>query len=82
VPGYTAPQAGFFLWLPVEDGEAAAVKLWQETGVRVLPGAYLAREVNGQTPGADRIRVAMVAEQEEMRDGLTRLKACLYERGQ
>jgi aspartate/methionine/tyrosine aminotransferase len=79
VPGYTAPQAGFFLWLPVENGEAAAVKLWQETGVRVLPGAYLAREVNGQTPGADRIRVAMVAEQEEMRDGLTRLKACLYE---
>ena len=29
----------FSLWLPVEDGEAAAVKLWQETGVRVLPGA-------------------------------------------
>jgi len=77
-PGYTAPQAGFFLWLPVEDGEAAALKLWRETGVRVLPGAYLAREVDGVTPGADRIRVAMVAEQDEMRDGLTRLKACLY----
>lgn len=82
VPGYSAPQAGFFLWLPVPDGEAAAVKLWQETGVRVLPGAYLAREVNGQTPGADRIRVAMVAPEDEMRDGLTRLKACLYGQGQ
>ena len=79
VPGYRPPQAGFFLWLPVADGEAAALKLWQETGVRVLPGAYLAREVEGATPGADRIRVAMVAEQEEMRDGLTRLKACLYQ---
>jgi len=78
VPGYTAPQAGFFLWLPVEDGEAAAVKLWRETGVRVLPGAYLAREVDGVTPGSDRIRVAMVAEEQEMRDGLMRLKACLY----
>ena len=35
VPGYAAPQAGFFLWLPVDDGEAAALKLWRETGVRV-----------------------------------------------
>jgi aspartate/methionine/tyrosine aminotransferase len=78
VPGYAAPQAGFFLWLRVADGEAAALKLWQEVGVRVLPGAYLAREVAGQTPGADRIRVAMVADRHEMRDGLTRLKACLY----
>jgi aspartate/methionine/tyrosine aminotransferase len=79
VPGYTAPQAGFFLWLPVADGEAAALKLWRETGVRVLPGAYLARAVDGATPGADRVRVAMVAEQQEMRDGLMRLKACLYD---
>jgi aspartate/methionine/tyrosine aminotransferase len=78
VPGYVPPQAGFFLWLPVADGEAAALKLWRETGVRVLPGAYLARDVDGTTPGADRIRVAMVAEQQEMRDGLMRLKACLY----
>ncbi len=78
VPGYVAPQAGFFLWLPVDDGEAAALKLWRETGVRVLPGAYLAREAGGLTPGANKIRVAMVAEQQEMRDGLIRLKACLY----
>ena len=78
VPGYRPPQAGFFLWLPVEDGEAAALKLWRETGVRVLPGAYLAREVDGVTPGADRLRVAMVAEEQEMRDGLTRLRSCLY----
>jgi len=78
LPGYHPPQAGFFLWLRVADGEAATVKLWRETGVQVLPGAYLSRDVNTANPGADRIRVAMVAEQEEMRIGLTRLKACLY----
>jgi len=78
-PGYAGPEAGFFLWLPVENGEAAALKLWREAGVRVLPGAYLAREVDGVTPGADRIRVALVAEENEMREGLMRLKACLYE---
>ncbi len=79
VPGYVPPQAGFFLWLPVEDGEAATLKLWRETGVRVLPGAYLARKVDGVTPGHDRIRVAMVAEQEDMRRGLIKLRETLYD---
>lgn len=51
VPGYVSPEAGFFLWLPVEDDEAAALKLWRETGVRVLPGSYLAQNVAGGTPG-------------------------------
>ncbi len=46
--GYMGPEGGFFLWLPVPDGEEAALKLWTETGVRVLPGAYLAREVGGE----------------------------------
>ncbi|TCP40164.1 aminotransferase class I/II-fold pyridoxal phosphate-dependent enzyme [Rhodovulum marinum] len=78
VPGYHPPQAGFFLWLPVEDGEAAALKAWRETGVRVLPGAYLSRDVNGENPGAGYIRVAMVAPEQEMRHGLTRLRDCLY----
>jgi N-succinyldiaminopimelate aminotransferase len=79
VPGYTSPQAGFFLWLPVEDGEASALKLWRETGVRVLPGAYLAREVGGKNPGEGYIRVAMVAPTQEMQRGLTLLRDCLYE---
>jgi N-succinyldiaminopimelate aminotransferase len=78
LPGYLPPQAGFFLWLPVEDGEAAALKLWQETGVRVLPGAYLAREVDGYNPGKGFIRVAMVAPKEEMQRGLILLRDCLY----
>ena len=78
LPGYHPPQAGFFLWLPVENDEAAALKLWRETGVRVLPGGYLAREVNGDNPGAGHIRVAMVAPEQEMRHGLIRLRDCLY----
>jgi aspartate/methionine/tyrosine aminotransferase len=76
--GYRAPEGGFFLWLPVEDGEAAALRLWRETGVRVLPGAYLSREVNGENPGRGYIRVALVAPAEEMQRGLIRLRDCLY----
>jgi len=78
VDGYISPKAGFFLWLPVDDGEAAALKLWQQTGVRVLPGAYLSRDVDNKNPGQGYIRVAMVAPKEQMRLGLMRLKSCLY----
>jgi len=78
VPGYAPPEAGFFLWLPVEDGEAAALKAWTDTGVRVLPGAYLSKEAEGESPGKAYIRAAMVAPKEEMVQGLTRLKHCLY----
>lgn len=79
VPGYRSPAAGFFLWLPVEDDEAAAVKLWRETGVKVLPGGYLAQEVPGQeNPGKKYIRVALVAPKEETERGLTLIRDCLY----
>ncbi|PZX18839.1 aspartate/methionine/tyrosine aminotransferase [Palleronia aestuarii] len=78
VPGCTAPEAGFFLWLPVEDGEAAALRLWRETGVRVLPGAYLSREVDGTNPGHGYIRLALVADEEEMRRGLEQVRDCIY----
>ena len=76
--GYTPPEGGFFLWLPVDDGEAAAMKLWTKTGVRVLPGAYLSREAGGQNPGKGYIRVAMVAPINDMQRGLIGLCDCLY----
>lgn len=82
IPGVTIPGAGFFLWLPVPetvgDGEAAAVKLWREAGVKVLPGAYLARETANGNPGAGYVRVALVAPLDQVASGLTRLRACIY----
>ena len=76
--GFSVPEGGFFLWLPVEDGETAALRLWQETGVKVLPGAYLSRDVAGQNPGKAYIRVALVAPKEETQRGLILLRDCLY----
>ncbi len=76
--GFSVPDGGFFLWLPVADGEQATLKLWCDTGVRVLPGAYLSREAQGETPGAGYIRVALVAPKEETQRGLTMLRDCLY----
>ena len=77
--GYQPPGGGFFLWLPVEDGEEAALKLWRETGVRVLPGAYLSRDAGGDNPGKGYIRVALVAPRQETQRGLTQLRDCLYD---
>lgn len=82
LPGMDIPDAGFFLWLPVPeglaDGEAATVKLWRETGVKVLPGTYLARDTPAGNPGDRYIRAALVAPLDETVDGLTRLRDCLY----
>ena len=78
VQGYIAPDAGFFLWLPVDDGEAATIKLWRETGVKVLPGAYLSRDVDGINPGQHYIRVALVAPKQEMQRGLQAIRDCIY----
>lgn len=78
VPGYAPPQAGMFLWLPVADGEAATLKLWKDTGVRVLPGEYLSKDTDGPNPGKDYIRVAIVAPKEETKAGLTLIRDCLF----
>jgi aspartate/methionine/tyrosine aminotransferase len=80
MPGYAAPEGGFFLWLRVGDGEAAALRLWRETGVRVLPGAYLGRTTDsGPNPGAAYIRVALVAPVAEVEQALATIRATLGE---
>ena len=75
--GYTSPEAGFFLWIKVEDSEKTCLNLWRETGVRVLPGAYLAQEKNGKNPGQNFIRVALVAEQKITEEALTKIRSFL-----
>lgn len=79
--GYTRPAGGFFLWLNVGlyagpeagDGEMAALRLWREAGVKVLPGKYLARG-----PSADAyIRVALVGPLDEIIEGLHRIRTVL-----
>ena len=79
--GYRRPAGGFFLWLDVAahgGGEAVAMRLWREAGLRVVPGGYLARrQGDGGNPGADYIRVAMVQDKETTAEALHRLVAVL-----
>ena len=39
---YTSPEAGFFLWFKVKDGEKFAKKLYSKYAIKVMPGEYLA----------------------------------------
>lgn len=72
--GYYRPAGGFYLWLDVGDGEKAAAKLWGEAGVRVIPGAYLARpDADGINPGEAYIRIALVQELEFISEALSRI---------
>jgi aspartate/methionine/tyrosine aminotransferase len=62
--GFRVPEGGFFLWLDVGNGEATALRLWREAGVRTLPGAYMGREIERgkprTNPGFSYLRVALV----------------------
>jgi len=76
--GATRPGGGFYLWLNVGDGANAAKKLWKESGVRVLPGEYLAKnDVNGSNPGKQFIRVALVHDLETTRNAISRIHKTL-----
>ena len=79
--GYRSPEGGFFLWLSVGNGESAALKLWSDSGVRVLPGEYLGREVNGSNPGRGYVRVALVADEPELEAGLGKIRKFIGEQG-
>ena len=43
-------------------------ELFEATGVTVLPGQYLGREVDGFNPGAGFVRMALVAEPETCKE--------------
>ncbi len=68
------PEGGFFLWLPIEDDEGFARRALAEQALTVLPGSYLAREVDGFSPGAGHVRIALVPELDVCEEALTRLR--------
>ncbi len=76
--GFYRPAGGFFLWLDVGDGEAAARRLWSAAGVKALPGAYLARDDgDGGNPGASYLRLALVDDEATTAEALDRVRAHL-----
>jgi len=72
------PDASFYLWARVPEAlglsdTGFARELLAQYNVTVLPGSYLAREVGGVNPGAQRIRMALVADAAECVEAALRI---------
>ncbi|MEE8119791.1 MAG: succinyldiaminopimelate transaminase, partial [Gammaproteobacteria bacterium] len=69
------PPAAFYLWLttPIDD-ETFARELYAQQNVTALPGSYLARETAQGNPGKNRLRISLVAEVDECRDAMQRVR--------
>ena len=69
------PDGSFYLWAktPVADTEFCR-GLFDAQHVTVVPGSYLSREVNGENPGANRVRMALVAPLAECVEAAERIK--------
>jgi N-succinyldiaminopimelate aminotransferase len=71
------PEGAMFLWLDVGNGEEFALRAWRDQGVRLLPGAYMGREiVTGKTqsnPGFSYVRAALVSDLSTIMTALERI---------
>ena len=69
------PDGGFYLWpeTPVDD-QRFTRELFASEHVTVVPGSYLSREVNGLNPGANRVRLALVAPLEDCIEAAQRIR--------
>jgi N-succinyldiaminopimelate aminotransferase len=72
---FELPAGGFYIWLatPIDDREFAK-QLFIQQNLKVLPGQYLSRSVNGVNPGQNRIRIALVADLSQCMEAARRIK--------
>ncbi|MGL4315849.1 MAG: succinyldiaminopimelate transaminase [Pseudomonas sp.] len=70
------PDGSFYLWAktPVDD-QTFTRELFAREHVTVVPGSYLSREVDGVSPGAGRVRLALVAPLAECIEAAERIRA-------
>ena len=73
---FQIPDGGFFLWLKVNDDQKAAKVLWNKFSLRVMPGSFMAKEVNGFNPGKGFLRISLVDKKEVIEETMRRI--CLY----
>lgn len=74
------PDAGFYLWAktpPPYDDQGFARELFARRNLTVLPGSYLSRTTAAGNPGANRVRMALVAPLEDCIEAAQRIKTCV-----
>lgn len=81
------PPASFYIWLKIPDhfkmaGDTGAIsrdalfarQLFAHENLTVLPGSFLSRDMDGINPGANHVRIALVAPLDECIKSAHRLK--------
>ena len=70
------PQAGFYLWADTGNinDEDFTRDIYAQEHLKVVPGSYLSREVDGFNPGKNRIRMALVATLDECIEAAQRIE--------
>ena len=72
-PNLIIPDAGFYLWLPVEDDLKTTISLWKNFSIRVMPGSFMAEEVSGENPCKGYLRIALVHKKEIVNEAMERI---------
>jgi len=70
-----APEATFYIWLEVDDEIAFTKRAYSQYNLKLIPGSYLGREEQGK----GFVRLALVHEEEQTREALTRVAKLLAE---
>jgi N-succinyldiaminopimelate aminotransferase len=69
------PDGSFYLWARTPGDDASFTReLFAHEHVTVVPGSYLSRDVNGENPGAGRVRMALVAPLAECIEAAQRIR--------
>ena len=71
--GLKKADSTFFAWIEVKDDIEFTKRLYQEYNLKVLPGSYM----GAQGLGKGFIRLALIYEEQKIRDILKRVKDCL-----
>ncbi|MCK5353973.1 MAG: succinyldiaminopimelate transaminase, partial [Methyloprofundus sp.] len=71
----TRPPASFYVWLktPITDTDFTQ-RLFAQENITVLPGSFLSRDSENINPGANHVRIALVAPLEECIEAAERIK--------
>jgi aspartate/methionine/tyrosine aminotransferase len=75
--GTDIPKATFYIWLKTDDDILFAKELYLRYNLKVLPGSFLSRTEAGK----GYVRLALVYEEEQMREAFERLKQFRSETG-
>jgi N-succinyldiaminopimelate aminotransferase len=68
------PSGSFYLWPAFDSSdEQLTIAALRDENLKVVPGRYLARAVNGHNPGENRLRLSLVASTEDCVAAVQRL---------